>query len=216
VNSKKGDSALSTRINRDIFFIIAIVICAITNSCSSKRHTIVVIDKSIYNKIFLMNFEKSEDARLREASAVLFTPRCTEAFKAAGLRSPLEVVRRSGVVIQPSTDLYIYSARELGLVNEQTRRSYAREFGSCRAQAGTVNPIRNGTQLTIDGRPHIFIHETAFLGESFWFGSLSLPDVLVHEFIHVGGQPPTPGRFGMLQQDLAGFPPYDRIMTACQ
>jgi len=76
--------------------------------------------------------------------------------------------------------------------------------------------MRFGVRLTIDGRPRLFLNDSAFEGSSFWFGKLSLNDVLTHEFIHLGGQPSTPSLMGSLQHDLAGFEHYDDIMEACR
>jgi hypothetical protein len=166
--------------------------------------------------ISFVNFQASEEMRLREETAPLLSSQCTEAFRKAGLQSPLEVATDEGVVIRPAADLYRYSATELGLANEQMRRAYMEGFSSGRAQSGTVPSIRSGVRLTTDGRPRIFIHNSAFDGESFWFGRVSLRDALIHEFIHVGGQPPTPGWLEFVQHDLAGFEHHDEIMGACR
>jgi hypothetical protein len=175
-----------------------------------------LFDEPSLKGISFVNFQPNEEMRLRKAMAPLFTSRCTEAFTNANLRSPLDITTEEGVVLRPSSDLYLYSAEELGLVYDQTRRTYSAEFSSGRAQAGSVTYMRNGVRLTTDGRPRIFIHDSAFLGESFLFGTISLKDVLTHEFIHLGGQPPTPGWLGPLQNDLAGFEHYDEIMGACR
>lgn len=177
---------------------------------------IVVIDGSFNDDITLKNFSRERAARIRAASAPLLTPPCTEAFLTVGLRSPIEVVQGEGVVFHPSNDLYLDPARKLGLVDERTRHEYAMQFSSGRAQAGAVRAMLSGTRLTIDGKSHIFLHDTAFIGESFWLNTSSLRDLLIHEFIHLGGQPPTPGLFGPFQHDLAGYEYYGKLMQACQ
>lgn len=174
---------------------------------------IISVPDSFYRGIILVDFTVKEEVGIRDAMAPLFTPQCTEAFVEAGLRSPVEVAMHEGVIIMPSSALYYYSARSLGFVNRRTRVAYQHEFSSGRAQAGTVSYVLNGVQRTTDGRARVFLHVTAFLGESFIFRRLPLNGVLAHEFIHVGGQPPTPGWF--FEDDLGGFEHYDKIMKAC-
>lgn len=182
----------------------------------SEQPTVTVYDfpNSVYSKVNFGNFTANRELRTREGMTPLFTSHCTEAFASAGLRSPLEVATHEGVVILPSKDLYMYSADRLGLAGDEIRLSYLKEFSEGRAQALTIPSTLYGVQLTTDGRTRVFLHDTAFWGKSFIFGRLSLNDVLTHEFIHVGGQPPTPGWF--FQHDLAGFEHYDEIMEACR
>jgi hypothetical protein len=161
-----------------------------------------------------VHFSAAEEKAIRKELRRLLQPQCIVAFSKAGLRNPLEVITEEGLVLRPSVDLHDYSAKELGLVSDATRKAYWEEFSSCRSQAGTVSAKLYGVRLTTDGRARVFLHDTAFQGESFIFRKLSLHDVLVHEFIHVGGQPPTPGWF--FQHDLAGFEHYDEIMRACR
>lgn len=172
------------------------------------------VDDSVFDKVELVNFLPEEEKAIRREMRRLFYPPCTVAFAKAGLRSPLEVVLEEGVVLRPSIDLYNKSANRLGLVSESTRRAYWREFSGCNSQAGTVSARLYGVRLTTDGRARIFLHDTAFQGEWLLFRKLSLHDVLAHEFMHVGGAPPTPGWF--FQHDLAGFEHYDEIMEACR
>jgi hypothetical protein len=170
----------------------------------------------IFDRITIINFSPAEENKIREAMRPKFTARCGEAFGKSGLRSPLEVVANEGVVIRPPSDLWLYPADSLGLVSDKTVLAYRKVFSSGTAQAGTVPATIHGVRLTTDGRPRIFLHGTAFWGKSFLFARPSLSDILTHEFIHVGGQPPTPGWMGMLQHDLAGFEPYDEIIEACR
>lgn len=174
------------------------------------------LDDEVVAGMIFIHLTPEEERRVVEAASSLFSGQCTEAFIAARLRSPYVVVTTSGVVFRPAADLYIYKAKALGLRDERTRKALALAFSSGRAQAGTVSSARRGMALTTDGRPHIFLYATAFHGESFWLGTYSLRDVLIHEFIHAGGQPSTPGWFGPLRHDLAGFAHYDRIMSACR
>jgi hypothetical protein len=195
-----------------VVFILVYFIANICSSVPTPRFSYDV-DDSTFDKVKIFNLLPEEEGAVRKEMRHLFYPPCTAAFFKAKLRSPLEVVTEEGVVIRPSVDLYKYSAEELGLVSDVTRREYCEEFSSCRSQAGTVSARLYGVRRTTDGRGRVFLHDTAFQGEWFIFGRLSLRDVLVHEFIHVGGQPPTPGWF--FQHDLAGFEHYDEIMQAC-
>jgi hypothetical protein len=180
-----------------------------------RQEPVYSIDEGIADGVILINFTSEEENEIKEALASLFTEQCTRAFDEAKLRSPLEVALSSGMIIRPSADLYINSAKLLGLRYERTRLLYAAEFSSGRAQAGTIS-VMAGVRLTLDGRPRIFLHDTAFLGESLLFRRLSLRQTLIHESVHMGGQPPSPGVFGPLRDDLAGFGPYARIIEACK
>lgn len=176
------------------------------------------IDPAIFDPshISIVNFSDPEAALIRQSLLSKFTGRCEEEFIRAGLMSPWELAWGAGIVIQYSRDLYVEQTEALGLVYDATRAKYQVEFGTGRAQAGTVPFVRYGLVLTTDGKPHIFLHGSAFVGESFWLNTLSLSDVLTHELIHAGGQPPTPGRLGFLRHDLAGFEHYEDIMEACR
>lgn len=198
------------------FVIVLALVGVIADSCSPAPHAPLYydVDESAFDEVEFVNFCPTEEADIRKEMRSLFSPPCTVAFSKAGLRSPLEVVTEEGVALRPSIDLYKYSAKDLGLVSDATRRAYWKEFSSCRSQAGTVSAKLYGVRLTTDGRARVFLHDTAFQGEWFIFRKLSLHDVLVHEFIHVGGQPPTPGWF--FEHDLAGFEYYEEIMASCR
>jgi len=185
----------------------------------SRTNTVFIvepIDFWVFDQIIFKSFSKRKTAVMRDALLPKFTRPCREAFERAGLRSPSQMAWESGIVIQYFGDLYDMEAEELGLMYNETRDSYKWEFGTGLAQAGTVPHVLYGVVLTTDGRPHIFIHDSAFFGESFWLGTSSLSDVLTHELIHAGGQPPIPGWFGPFQHDLAGFEQYDEIIEACR
>jgi hypothetical protein len=172
------------------------------------------VDDSTFHKVKIIHLSAAEERAVRAELRNLLHPRCIMAYSKAGLRNPLEVMTEEGVVMRPSIDLHEYSAKELGLVSDDTRRAYWEEFSSCRSQAGTVSVRLYGVRLTTDGRPRLILHDSAFQGESFVFGKLSLHDVLVHEFMHLGGQAPT--RRWFFEHDLAGFEHYDEIMEACR
>jgi hypothetical protein len=173
------------------------------------------LNERSFDGFSLLHFTPEEGQHLREALAPLLSRQCTDMFARAGLQSPSEVARTTGVEMRYSRDLYMYSADQLGLVSEETRSSLMKELSNGRTQSGSVPPVRYGKRLTTDGRARIFLPDNAFVGESFWFGTISLRGVLIHEFIHVGGQPPTPGWMGFLSHDLAGYEHYDEIMSAC-
>lgn len=174
------------------------------------------IDPSVFDRIPFKGFTKSEEALLREALLPKFTGRCTQAFQDAGLQSPWETAWATGITFQYSRDLYVKEAADLRLVYTETRDRYRAEFSTGRAQAGTVPRTLYETKMTTDNRPHVYLHDSAFVGESFWFGTLSLSDVISHEMIHVAGQLPTPGWLGFLRHDLAGFENYEQILEACR
>lgn len=171
-------------------------------------------EELIKNGVTFTNLVASEKNEIRHELARLTTYRCTAAFEEANLLSPRRLLVEAGVVFRPSKDLYLYSIRELGLVDKRTREAYALAFSTGRVQAATVSPELGGVRRTTDARPRIFLHDTAFYGESYLLGTYSFHEVLAHEFIHAGGQPPSPGWF--FQHDLASFPHYDKIMRACK
>lgn len=201
--------------------VLALIIIVSSLSPSDTTTTTVIIieeafEPSILKRIDLRGFEPSEKRRLLKALPAKFTNRCTEAFKDEGLLSPLEVALTTGFVLHPSRDLWDKEIGSLGFVSERTKIRYKSEFSTCRAQAGTVPAMRDGWKLTVDGRARVFIHDSAYAGESFWFNRFSLEDVLTHELIHVGGQRATPGWLGPLSHDLKGFEPHDKILEACR
>lgn len=196
--------------------VVVLILLALVGTTSGAKAVVDIIDPPRIEGITFVNFNSEEKKYLRRAMAPMFSNRCTEAFMDAKLRSPAQVAAEEGVVIRPSTDLFRYSARELGLVDERTRTAYSTEFSSGRAQSGSVPSLRFGVPLTVDGRPRIFLHDSAFAGESWLFATVSLKEVLIHEFVHIGGQAPTPGWLGHLQHDLAGFEHYEIIKNACR
>lgn len=198
-------------------FLALVVLVAVACSCQrAEPQKVWYVEEAVASRLDVVKVRPFEEKMIREAASSLFTGQCGQAFEVAGLRSPYDLVTKGGVVIRLSSDLYIYTARDLGLVSEETRAVYAWEFSRGIAQGGTVSSGRQGQRLTVDGRPRIFLHDTAFLKESFWERRLSLRGVLIHEFIHAGGQPQTPGLFGPLRSDLEGFEHYGRIMEACK
>ena len=183
--------------------------------------TVVVVieeepDPSIVDLITFKGFDEYEEARLREALRAKFTRRCGEAFNAAGLPSPASVILNSGLVIRHANDLWLKEISALGLVYEETKMEYRSQFSSGRAQAGTVPYMRGGWRLTVDGKARLFIHDSSFFGASFVDRRFDLEDCLSHELVHMSGMPETPGWFGFLRHDLAGFEPHDRILAACR
>lgn len=195
--------------------LVVVLAFLLTQSCSHKQSDAFVVDEAFYARVEIVNFSRQEEALIREAMRPLASPRCNRAFVRAGLRSPLEVIQRDGIVVRPSSDLYRFTLKELGLADERTRQAYKYQFSSGNAQAGTVSPVIGGTRRTLDGRARLFLFDTAFY-ESFIFRRLSLRGVVVHEFVHLTGRPPVAGRLGFLQHDLAGFEPYNEIMEACR
>ncbi|MFL6207796.1 MAG: hypothetical protein ACJ74W_03035 [Pyrinomonadaceae bacterium] len=201
---------------------VVLVIVIVVVSMRPRPATVYVgeaVDASPLQGVVLGGFDDNEEERIRAALLRKLTLPCQEAFEGAGLRSPARMFSQPGIIIQHYIYLHIYSAGELGLVSEATRAKYWDEFGTGRAQAGTIPHARYGRVMTVDGRARIYLHDTAFLGDSFlsvFYGWLSLDDVLTHELIHAAGQVPTPGIFGPLQHDLAGYEHYNKIIEACR
>ncbi|HEV2861434.1 MAG TPA: hypothetical protein VGX48_10540 [Pyrinomonadaceae bacterium] len=178
------------------------------------------IDPQLLHGVNVVGFHRVERDSIREEMIRKLGSRCGDAFKAAGLRSPAQMAWNPGILIMHARLLYLYDVGQLGLTYEQTRIKYKSEFSTGHAQGGTVPATLLGHRMTTDGRPRIFIHDSAFMGfslfESVIFNRLDLGDVLTHELIHAGGQPPRPGWLGPLRHDLAGFNDYDKIMEACR
>lgn len=199
-----------------VIIIILLITLAGLRPSPARQLPSYPLDDRIATGMIFIHFTPQQKRRIMDDASSLFTMQCSEAFIAADLLSPTEVVLNSEVVFLPATDLYIYEAHELGLRDERIRRAYAAQFSSGRAQAGVVRAKRRGIPMTIDGRPRVFLHDTAFYGKSILLGTLPLREVLIHEFIHLGGQPQTYGWLGPLSHDLAGFPHYEQIMEACK
>lgn len=157
-------------------------------------------------------FDESQEKQVRSAFNRLLSDKCAAAFKAAHLKTPLEVAK-GGLVIRPAWWLIDRSWQQLGLGSEAQRRYYKDQFYTGTAysnnQGGTVLPGD-----TTDGRTQVYLRDSAFHGESWTL--FSLQDVMSHESIHGGGQGPKPGWLGSHRHDLAGFGPHDGILEACR
>jgi hypothetical protein len=199
-----------------IILLVALVVYRLLPGPTETVFIVEPVDASIFDRVVFRGFSKKEAAMMSKALLPKFTRRCGQAFNRAGLQSPWQMAWESGIVIEYFGDLYLMEPEDLGLVHPETLESYKWEFGTGHVQAGAVPHVLYNTVLTTDGRPHIFIHDSAFIGESFWLGTLSLTDVFSHELIHAGGQPPMPGLLGPLRHDLAGFEYYDEIIEACR
>jgi hypothetical protein len=173
------------------------------------------VDTTALHDLELYGFTDAQVRSILKELLPKLTLRCTEVVNDAGLRNLPQIMRENGLVFIHSRYLYQYDAATLDLVYEETQFLYMAEFSTGRAQAGTVPAVRYGRRLTTNGKHIIFLHDSAFLGESFIFGRLSLGEVIGHELIHAGGQPRTPGRLGFLDHDLAGFEDYGKIMDGC-
>lgn len=218
--SYQSSPTLLMRLFAAIFIAVALFVPAAFIYCeidlwSHKDSVLGNIQLPDRKQLVIINFEPTDEQAIREALKPLFTPKCSQAFHAAGLRSPEESLEH-GVIIRPSMDLYTHSAAQLGLASEETRKAYADDFSTVLAQGGTIPPFRDGVQLTTDGRPRVFLHERAFMGESCQYCTFSLNGVLAHEFQHVGGQRRTPSLLRGLRHDLAGFAYFNQILDACR
>jgi hypothetical protein len=177
------------------------------------------VDGSKLDPIIFKGFSAREREAIRAALLRKLTNRCGRAFNEAGLLNLQQVIDRIGLTIKHSRFLYIQGAAANHLADDRLQNKYKDNFSTGRAQAGTVPHIRFNKRLTTDGLVHIYLHDSAFLGDSFLaplLGWSTLDDLLTHELIHAGGQPPKPGLFGPVRHDLAGFSHYDRIIRACR
>jgi hypothetical protein len=170
--------------------------------------------------ISIENFNDKHTSDIRGALKRLFSDACTAAFRKYKLLAPIDS-QLGGIVIRPATDLLEMSAAALGITERQredARQKFFDNTASSNAQGGTIPGVRNGRNQTIDGRARVFLAGSAWAGESFIFSSFSFQDVMSHEFIHVGGQPPKQSGpwFGPFRHDLAGFDGYNEILSACR
>lgn len=168
--------------------------------------------------ITIEHFNDSHTQDIRGALNRLFSDPCTAAFRKYHLTPPIES-KLAGIIIRPATDLINLASAQLG-ISEQTRNAYREQFfggtANSNAQGGTIPGSRNGKNITSDGRAQVYLAGSAWVGESYLFNAFSFQDVVSHEFIHVGGQPPEPGALGSWRHDLAGFEGFDEILKACR
>ena len=161
-------------------------------------------------------FDENREREVRTAFNRLLSAKCAAAFKAANLKTPLEVAKQ-GLVIRPAWWLIDRSWQQLGLLSDSQRRDYRDQFykgtSYSNAQGGTVREFENGVRNTTDGRTQIYLRDSAFYGAG--DGLFSLQDVMSHESIHGGGQGPKPGWFGR-GHDLSDYGPHDGILEACR
>lgn len=178
-----------------------------------------VVDGSQLDRIIYKGLSEREREAIRAALLRKLTSRCGRAFNEAGLLNLQQVIDRIGITIKHSRFLYIQGPAANRLADGRLQNKYKDNFSTGRAQAGTVPHIRFDRHLTTDGLVHIYLHDSAFLGDTFLaplLGWSTLDDLLTHELIHAGGQPPKPGFFGPIRHDLAGYSHYDRIIRACR
>ena len=172
-----------------VIIVILLIILAGLRLSLTRQPQYYPLDDRIAAEMKIVHYTARQKQRIMDDASSMFTKQCSEAFIAADLLTPTEVVLNSGVVILPATDLYIYEASQLGLRDERTRKAYALQFSDGGSQAGAIRAKRRGVLMTTDGRPRIFLHDTAFYGKSILLGTVPLREVLIHEFIHLGGQP---------------------------
>jgi hypothetical protein len=168
--------------------------------------------------ITIDHFSEDHERDTRAGLQRLFSNTCTAAFRKFHLTPPIES-QLGGIIIRPATDLINLSAAMLGISEAQRNNARSQFFdntASSNAQGGTIPGYRGGTRITVDGRTQVYLAGSAWLGESYLFNTFSFQGVLSHEFIHVGGQPPKPGRLGSWRHDLAGFGGFDEILKACR
>jgi hypothetical protein len=132
---------------------------------------------------------------------------CKRAFEIVGLQTIKQTVDR-GLVVGGATLLRNSSNNNtLGIV-EGARQEYWKQFKSYYTRGGTIMQIPGQTNpfSSRDQRPRMLIAFSAF--ESGW-----LKAVIIHEFIHAGGQPPISSWFG---HDLSNYEWYDFLQDSCK
>jgi hypothetical protein len=163
----------------------------------------------INQHLTIEHFTPERESWIRYELQGLLTEECSQAFP-KGIDNPTNTIINRGVIIRPAEDLYRRSAAQLGLSEEDRLGSVRQFFGHA------YSTPQGGTVFGSNGSAQIYLHDSAFRGESWRPGIFSLAEVLEHEFIHGGGQGPWPGRLGNLRHDLAGLPAYKNIIEACR
>jgi hypothetical protein len=139
--------------------------------------------------------------------------KCAEAFAKAGLTDITGLILH-GIVIGPATLLSNPDNTQMIGITEGARQHYVGVVGSTQIQAVTLLNSPGYATETLDTRARIFLNASAFSG-----GTLSLREVLVHEFLHVAGwKAEDVGVLGTLlgKTDLSHYEKYNEIMAACK
>lgn len=130
---------------------------------------------------------------------------CAKAFENAGLKTPYELISSRGLTLAGGGALLDPSNnRKLGITNDE-RTKLRRKLDSLGNQAFT---------LTSPDTTVIFFKNEAFYGESYFQGTYSLEEVVVHEMIHAAGVGQHTSRFG--RHDLFGYAHYAEILKNCR
>ena len=152
-------------------------------------------------------FEKPEHLKAIRQSLVwlIANPECNQAFKDANLPLPGDVIKKrgltlagAGVLLDPSVD------SALG-INETIRQAAVKHTENLATQAFTIDV--NG------GRLYTVFKNSAFSGSSWMWGTYALEEIVVHENIHVAGQPGDDKASG---HDLSTFKYYSSIVSKCR
>ncbi len=146
-------------------------------------------------------FERNEKKVLNLIARMAGSKRCNDAFKKAGLPTPLELLNK-GFTIGSAFLLTDSKYNEALGISEETRQKYHDFPGA----ALTFPETKNGTP-TILFSPRAFDKDGT--SSTFYYG---LDEVVAHEFIHGGGVEAMPGWFG---HDLSNYPHYDCIICSC-
>ncbi|MGH9967130.1 MAG: hypothetical protein ACREBG_04765 [Pyrinomonadaceae bacterium] len=145
-------------------------------------------------------FERNKGKILRKIEFMVNSGSCNDAFKRAGLPTPLELVK-SGRVTLSSTKALTNSSYNSTLGIPDSVRVEALEEN---APAQTIRNDRTGNAVT-------------FFGSDAFDGSY-LDEAVPHEFIHVAGIGKRYGWFGWLGvgHDLSGYKNYANIIANCK
>jgi hypothetical protein len=158
----------------------------------------------INKRLKIEHFTPQQESWIRYELEPMLTLRCSQAFP-AGVNSPTGTILESGLTIRPAQDLYHRTAKDLNLSERSLTDAINKVFG-------TTGIVQGGTTFGLDGGAQTYLHDRAFAGDTLWPGYHPLGEVLIHESIHGGGQPPIPVP---LFHDLWRWKYYKRIVKAC-
>lgn len=178
--------------------------------------TTIVAGVSVVNEfnITIEHLDDNKEKLIRSVLEKLFSDKCSEAFRSNHLSAPIDQAK-IGLTIRPASDLFGYSASQLGILREKDHQTLKNNFSGSAfsvAQAGTIPGSMYGVQLTTGYHTQIYLGTHAFNGEG-WFSGFSLQDVMAHEFIHGAGWNGENSNWG---HDLSHFDAHDRILEACR
>ncbi len=143
-----------------------------------------------------------------EINRIAGSKACNDAFKAAGLKSPGEILKTTGVEIAPRDMMFRESGQKLlaerhGVSIKEIQDSVSNLKAGA---AATSWPVSSKIR-----RPVIFYSGNAFNPSRYDFN-----EITPHEVTHIAGVGRKLGWLGIFSHDLAGYEHYDSIIKACK